>query len=260
MTLVQESLMESFRAAFASVLTQCSAQDWHSESAEVPISDLSWCWVRFRGEQSLRGEIAIALPPELAALLVQALLMTPERPSTLGDDELEALSELLRQVTGDAVNRMRSELPTAQLAFISAGSPEWKAAFSQGMKLSCGAESGTLAMQLSAELLESLDPASVEHTTPIPSVPTAGKNMELLLDVQLGARLRFGTRRMTLREILQLNAGAVIELDRLVQDPVDLLVDKKVVARGEVVVVDGNYGLRVTEIATARQRVENLYA
>ncbi len=63
--------------------------------------------------------------------------------------------------------------------------------------------------------------------------------------------LRFGSRRLLLREVLDLNPGAVVELDRQVADPVDVLLDGRLVARGEVVVLDGNYGVRVTEVAPA---------
>ena len=55
---------------------------------------------------------------------------------------------------------------------------------------------------------------------------------------------------MLLREVLELNAGAVVELDRKLKEPVDLLVDGRLIARGEVVVVDGNYGLRVTSLVS----------
>ena len=80
--------------------------------------------------------------------------------------------------------------------------------------------------------------------------PAAGSGaLDLLMDVQLGLTLRFGSRQMLLREILDLNPGAVIELDRKVAEPVDLLLDGKLVARGEVVVINGDYGLRVTDVS-----------
>jgi flagellar motor switch protein FliN len=75
--------------------------------------------------------------------------------------------------------------------------------------------------------------------------------LDLLMDVELAVTLRFGSRRLALREILDLNPGSVIELDRRVEEPVEMLLDGRVVARGEVVVMDGNYGLRVTEVAPA---------
>lgn len=73
-------------------------------------------------------------------------------------------------------------------------------------------------------------------------------NLDLVLDVELDVTLRFGQRLLTLREVLDLTSGSVIELDRQVEEPVELLLEGKVIARGEAVVIDGNYGLRVTEV------------
>ena len=74
----------------------------------------------------------------------------------------------------------------------------------------------------------------------------------------LANRLRFGQSEMPLRDILELSSGSVVKLDQHIQEPVELLVGHKVIARGEVVVVDGNYGLRVTEIASPLERIESL--
>jgi flagellar motor switch protein FliN len=82
--------------------------------------------------------------------------------------------------------------------------------------------------------------------------------VELLLDVELEATLRFGCREMPLGELLDLGPGDVVQLDRNVTDPVDLIVGDKIVARGEVVLVNGNFGLRVTEVAAPRKRLESI--
>lgn len=89
-------------------------------------------------------------------------------------------------------------------------------------------------------------------------VPPLAPGLELLLDVELEAALRFGCREMPLGEILELGPGDVVELDRHVTDPVDLIVSDKIVARGEVVLVNGNYGLRVTEVSTPQSRLESI--
>jgi flagellar motor switch protein FliN len=78
------------------------------------------------------------------------------------------------------------------------------------------------------------------------------RNLDLLFGIELRATLRFGQRRMSLRDVLQLNSGSVVDLDRRVEEPVELLVDDAVIARGQVVVIDGNYGLRITEVAGAQ--------
>jgi flagellar motor switch protein FliN/FliY len=73
-------------------------------------------------------------------------------------------------------------------------------------------------------------------------------NLDLVMDVELNVALRFGQRQLPLREVLDLSSGSVVELDCQVDEPIELLLDGKVIARGEAVIVDGNYGLRVTEI------------
>ena len=73
-------------------------------------------------------------------------------------------------------------------------------------------------------------------------------NLKLVMDVELNVSLRFGQRQLPLRDVLELTSGSVIELDRQVDEPVELLLDGKVIALGEAVIVDGNYGLRVTEV------------
>jgi flagellar motor switch protein FliN/FliY len=86
----------------------------------------------------------------------------------------------------------------------------------------------------------------------------AGKNFGLVLDVEVEASLRFGQREMQLREILELHVGSVIELDRRLKEPVELVVAGRVIARGEVVIVDGNYGLRVVEVPSTDGAGERL--
>ncbi|WP_238324697.1 FliM/FliN family flagellar motor switch protein [Pseudacidobacterium ailaaui] len=84
------------------------------------------------------------------------------------------------------------------------------------------------------------------------------RGVELLLDVELDASLRFGSREMPLGEVLELGPGDVVQLERHVTDPVDLIVGDKIVARGEVVLVNGNFGLRVTEVAEPRKSLESI--
>lgn len=100
-------------------------------------------------------------------------------------------------------------------------------------------------------------PAAAAHSAP-PPVSSLSPGQELLLDVELEATLRFGCREMPLGEILDLGPGDVVQLDRHVADPVDLIVGDKIVARGEVVLVNGNFGLRVTEVAAPRKRLESI--
>jgi len=80
----------------------------------------------------------------------------------------------------------------------------------------------------------------------------------LLYDIELEATLQFGSREMQLREVLELGPGDVVELDRHVSEPVDLVVGDRIVARGEVVVSSGNFALRITQVATPQLRLESI--
>ena len=82
--------------------------------------------------------------------------------------------------------------------------------------------------------------------------------LALLNDIELEATLQFGSRELALREVLELGPGDVVELDRHVTDPVDLIVGDRIVARGEVVLVNGNFGLRVTEVSEPVLRLETI--
>jgi flagellar motor switch protein FliN/FliY len=84
------------------------------------------------------------------------------------------------------------------------------------------------------------------------------QNLGLFRDYELKASLRFGERQMLLREVLDLNAGSIVELDHKICDPVELLVGGRVVARGDAVVMDGNYARFITEIVNPRERMETL--
>ncbi len=88
--------------------------------------------------------------------------------------------------------------------------------------------------------------------------PVEATGLELLLDVELEASLRFGSREMALSELLALGPGDVVQLDRALADPVDLIIGDKIVARGEVVLVNGNFGLQVLEVAQPRKSLETI--
>ena len=83
-------------------------------------------------------------------------------------------------------------------------------------------------------------------------------NIDLLLDVELPIVVSFGEAEMPLKDVLRLGVGSVIELDKSVNDPVTIIVNDKPIARGEVVMVDGNYGVRVLEVESTADRLRSL--
>ncbi len=85
--------------------------------------------------------------------------------------------------------------------------------------------------------------------------PLSNPNLALLMDVQLPVSIRFGETEMLLEDIVKLGVGSIIELNCGVDEPVELIVNGKSLARGEVVTVDGFYGVRITEITNVSERI-----
>ena len=90
-------------------------------------------------------------------------------------------------------------------------------------------------------------------------VPRNSKTLDLLLEVDLPIGVSFGRTQMRLKEALKLTTGSIVELNRSVTEPVEIIVNNCVIARGEVVVVDGNYGVRILEIISREERLRTLF-
>lgn len=84
------------------------------------------------------------------------------------------------------------------------------------------------------------------------------KNIALIMDVQLPVRVRIGRKKMLLKDVLNMDIGSVIELNQLANDPLEILVDNNVIALGEVVIVDGNFGVQITSIGSKKDRLTQL--
>lgn len=85
-----------------------------------------------------------------------------------------------------------------------------------------------------------------------------GDNLDLLMDIPLNLSVVLGTSRKSVREILSFNTGSVIELEKLTDEPLDILLNGKLIAQGEVVVINDNFGVRITNILSQSQRINNM--
>lgn len=84
------------------------------------------------------------------------------------------------------------------------------------------------------------------------------KNLDMLLDIPLEVTVELGRTKRSIKEILELAPGSIVELDKLAGEPVDILVNQRLIAKGEVVVIDENFGVRVTDIVSQKERINNL--
>jgi flagellar motor switch protein FliN/FliY len=104
----------------------------------------------------------------------------------------------------------------------------------------------------------SVPPAEVEALSPAEKAHRKTANIDLLMDVNLPVSIELGRTRMTISDILELGCGSIVELDKLAGEPVDILVNNKMLAKGEVVVLDENFGVRITSLVSPRERLERL--
>ena len=225
----------------------------------------------FTAGSSLRGEQACLVSEPDAKFLAQLLMgETPDGAGELTADDRDAAAEVFRQVAGQVAIDLAAKWGTpVSIAFDAARLAAWEPAAKAVVRISTpGGKKPVVVLTLQDNLFAALAEANVAVKTdaaskepakaePAPAVKDAtSSNLDLLLDIELEATIRFGQREMLLRDVLELRAGSVVELERHVEEPAELLIAGRAVARGEVVVVEGNYGLRITEILSPRQRYE----
>ncbi len=104
---------------------------------------------------------------------------------------------------------------------------------------------------------ESADAAKFDELTD-ESIPGTDVNLDVVLDIPVNLSMEIGRTKISIRNLLQLNQGSVVELERLAGEPMDVLVNGTLIARGEVVVVNEKFGIRLTDIISPAERVKKL--
>jgi len=180
-----------------------------------------------------------------------------EKPATL--IELFALSSVKEVVARSTGNGMATGQPVA------AGSKKGGKGdvMSQGMSNITGGDSGKGGDQSILDGLNSMMSNPNVQSVQLPNLQTSQASQEqsnigLLMDVYMEMTVELGRTKKLIRDILGIGEGTIIELDKLAGEPVDILVNHKLIAKGEVVVIDENFGVRVTEIVSPLERMADL--
>jgi flagellar motor switch protein FliN len=253
------SFVDLFRKPLGDVLSEVSGTPWtvtlRPEDTPPSSGTTALCFeISLSG--SLRGKAAFQMENAEALLLAKKLVPpSGDAGAELNPARKQAIEQVLRKITAQVAAASKDQFGEVDLQLSGIEVLNWTG--TRVTLVAVDAASGTLSigLRLDTELLGGLSlkgeaataPRSTE--TPAAKASAAGdNNLDLLLGVELNLTLRFGQRTLTLREILDLSSGSIIELDRQVQEPADLLLGDKLIARGEVVVVDGNYGLRIKEM------------
>lgn len=97
-----------------------------------------------------------------------------------------------------------------------------------------------------------------DNKTDLSDIKANGRGIEFLLDIPLSFKVELGRTKMLIKDILQLGQGSVVELDKIAGEPMEILVNNKLIAKGEVVVVNEKFGIRLTDILSPIERVRQL--
>jgi len=229
--------------------------------------------VKFSGGGCLKGEMLWTCEKTVAMQCAQLLMSEELNPAAeFSAAHTDGYLEFIRQVAGEAAvvwNQERGE-PT-EIVYQAETGAKFETHTAVAFRLSSDKfKVLTFRVDMDGGLTESLtakpeaaqsEPVAAPSDAAAAEVGGGGSlpsNLDLILDVQLEATIRFGEREMLLQDVFGLMPGSVVELNQLVTEPAELLVAGRLVAKGEVVVVDGNFGLRVTEVVSRSQRAAML--
>jgi len=223
----------------------------------------------------------VALPPNLATSLAD-MMMGEEvtNREDVSEDDLDAAKEIVSNIFGAIGNTLsaQSDLPVLSftvdsIEFVNDDSEISLEDFSK-MRIydfSLGDLTSLLMFIIDDKLEKALNPSIDIANSDIPNSDKDDSqsegihlssdemsNIALIMDVKLPVRVRIGKKKMLLKDVLNMDIGSVIELNQLANDPLEILVDNHVIAQGEVVIVDGNFGVQITSIGTKKERLTQL--
>ncbi len=235
----------------------------------------------------IEAKAAVAIPPALATALGDLMLGGEgEGKESMDDEDLDATKEIVSNIMAALSTALTSQstlpnltLKVENIEFVDESAEINLEAYSKMYvyNFSLGNINSLLMFVIDdkteavlsgkkdsapAEAPAAASTSAAASSSPSPSHSAAfdgeNTNINLIMDVKLPVRVRIGQKKMLLRDVLSMDIGSVIELNQLANDPLDILVDNHVIAQGEVVIVDGNFGVQVTSIGTKKDRLQQL--
>lgn len=264
-------LMEQWTAALAAAIDSMTEERpevrWEPAAQPADNSGETLCWEQ--GFQDIPGPAVWVTAPRktwlaLGERTLRAAGIDAVEPADARNTYLEILSQSLAATAQNLGALLAKEVACERgaecpQAGVSAERSAVTLRFPDG-ELS-------LVVDLSAALLAALarpaeaagaPAAKTDSAAPAPAAPVVTKTMDVLLDVELPVSVSFGRTQLPIKEVLKLTTGSIVELNRSLNEPVDVVVNNCIVARGEVVVIEGNYGVRIHQIVSRQDRLRSL--
>lgn len=265
---LRELLVRHLSVALSSMLGE---QVETIEVSTTPTGDLYWFRQTF---VPLEGALWFGLTqPEVVMAgekLLSAAGLTDEPPETA----IQTFGEILGQASGALASEYSSKLRKDVRTGIMESAVSRKPQHHNQLALKVTAGTVTFFVLVGIEGMDllsilaptppqqaPLSPAAVANSPTPTANPLEGvntRNLDLLLDVELPISVSFGRAQLALKDVIKLTTGSIVELNRAVSEPVDIIVNNCVIARGEVVVVEGNFGVRIKQIVSRQERLKTI--
>lgn len=221
-----------------------------------------------------QGKMIFLIPPQSATALGDLMLAGEgEEKEEMNEEDLDAIKEIVSNILGSLSTALSAQQNVSNLNFSVTDatfekSGNWSSnSFKSVFNFKINDKDYEWIVLFDNDIYSKLNP-SAEHSSPATDNSSnhdlSGieneeiKNLKLLLDVKLNVRVRIGSKKMLLKDVINMDIGSIVELNQLSNEPLDVLVDDKKIAEGEVVIVDGNFGIQITSIGTKKERMQTL--
>jgi len=230
---------------------------------------LAFIMIEAQGEKG--GKLAIALSVTLATTLGDLMLGGDGKEQTqMNDEDLDATKEIVSNIFGALSTTIsaQQDMPALtfdirDITFLAEGNmPVDGFSSLYTYDMSIASTTAVMAMAVDSTFLSNFQAQEAEK--PVSSSNDISlsedelKNISLIMDVELPVRVRIGTKTVLLKDVINMDIGSIVELDQLANEPLDVLIGDKVIAKGEVIIVDGNFGVQIVEIDSPKERLNQL--
>ncbi len=286
--LLNDSLEEVLKTAFSLEVVSKFTDLAIAKKEELSLENRVFIVVGLSSDDN-SVDLYITADKRFASILSDLMLMGPgEAKDELEPDDLDALKELFSQVFGNLSTAIKDSIPvplTIEVKEVKQEGVElpeslYKVSYDIALP---NIEDGTLEVYASKADFDQIFEAKAKeteeevvteeevpfkeveeehvgetHTEHVLSPAETPKNLDLIMDIDLEVKIRIGEKYMLIKDILDLKDGSIIELEKSIEEPMDVLVNGKVVAKGVVVVVGGRFGIKITHIETREERIKSL--
>ena len=222
---------------------------------------------------SPKGKMLFLIPPGFATAVCDLMLGGEgEVKEEVDADDLDAIKEIISNILGALATTLeaQNEMPNLKFEIESVDFIKKEEDFSSFDKLvtfDCKVKDikSICSILFDSEFLSIFNSNNngstkeAKSSSPNPEIHHEEvKNLEMLMDIRLQIRVRIGSKIMLLKDVIAMDIGSVVELDQLASEPLDILIEDKKIGEGEVVIVDGNFGIQITSIGSKADRLNSL--